>query len=87
MVKNGGTRDFLCLSLLISFKGENSKETIRHSCRTCIVFQARAMGGTRAECANVFAHSICKFEGTDRKHEIRHERSEIKGVVIVNVFK
>ena len=26
MVKNGGTRDFLCLSFLISFKGENSMQ-------------------------------------------------------------
>ena len=42
-----------------------------------MVFQARAMRGTRAECANVFAHSICKFEGTDRKHEMRHEHSEL----------
>ena len=84
MVKNGGTRDFLCLSLLISFNGEKRYDT---SCRTCMVFQARALTGTRAECANIFAHSICKFEGTDRKHEIRHKRSEIKGVVIVNVFK
>ena len=52
-----------------------------------MVFQARAMRGTRTECENVFAHSICKFEGTDRKHEMRHERSELKGEVIVNVFK
>ena len=43
-----------------------------------MVFQARAMRGTRAECANVFAHSICKFEGTDRKHEMRHEHSELR---------
>ena len=43
-----------------------------------MVFQARAMRGTRAECANVFAHSICKFEGTDRKHETRHEHSELR---------
>ena len=71
MVKNGGTRDFLCLSLLISFKGDTS-------CRTCIVFQARAIRGTRAECANFLAHSICKFEGTDRKHEMRHEHSELR---------
>ena len=78
--------DFLCLSLLISFKGENSKG-YDTSCRTCMVFQARAMRGTPAECANVFAHSICKFQGTDRKHEMRHERSELKWVVIVNVFK
>lgn len=41
-----------------------------------MVFQARAMRGTRPECANVLAHSICKFEGTDRKHEMRHEHSE-----------
>ena len=43
-----------------------------------MVFQARAMRGTRAECTNVFAHSICKFEGTDRKHEMRHELSELR---------
>ena len=43
-----------------------------------MVFQARAMRGTRAECANVLAHSICKFEGTDRKHEMRHEHSELE---------
>ena len=43
-----------------------------------MVFQARAMRGTRAECANVFAHSICKFEGTDREHEMRHEHSELR---------
>ena len=43
-----------------------------------MVFQARAMCGTRAGCANVFAHSICKFEGTDRKHEMRHEHSELR---------
>ena len=51
-----------------------------------MVFQARAMRGTRAECANVLTRSICKLEGTDRKHEMRHERSELEGVVIVNVF-
>ena len=39
-----------------------------------MVFQARAMRGTRAECANI----LCKFEGTDRKHEMRHEHSELK---------
>ena len=43
-----------------------------------MVFQARAMRGTRAEWANFFAHSICKFEGTDRKHETRHEHSELR---------
>ena len=48
------------------------------SCRTCMVFQARAMLGTRAECENVFAHSICKFEGTDKKHEMRHKHSELR---------
>ena len=42
-----------------------------------MAFQARAMRGTRAECANVFAHSICKFEGTDRKHETRQEHSAL----------
>ena len=52
--QNGGTRDFLCASLLISFKGENSKG-YDTSCRTCMVFQARAMRGTRPECA------ICLF--------------------------
>ena len=36
------------------------------------------MRGTRAERANVFAHSICKFEGTDRKHKMRHEHSELR---------
>ena len=36
------------------------------------------MRGTRAERANVFAHSICKFECTDRKHEMRHEHSEVR---------
>ena len=41
-------------------------------------FQARAMRGTRAEWANFFAHSICKFEGTDKKHETRHEHSELR---------
>ena len=43
-----------------------------------MVFQARAMRDTRAERANVFAHSICKFEGTDKKHEMRHEHSELR---------
>ena len=43
-----------------------------------MVFQTRAMRGTRAECANVLAHSTCKFEGTDRKHEMRHEHSEFR---------
>ena len=43
-----------------------------------MVFQARAMRSTRAECANVLAHSICKFEGTDRKHEMRLEHSELR---------
>lgn len=43
-----------------------------------MVFQARAMRGTRAECANVLAHSICKFQETDRKHEMRHEHSELR---------
>ena len=63
--------------IIISFKGENSKG-YHTSCRTCMVFQARAMRGTRPECANVLAHSICKFEGTDRKHEIRHKHSELR---------
>ena len=43
-----------------------------------MVSQACAMRGTRAECANVFAHSICKFEGTDRKQEMRDEHSELR---------
>ena len=75
---------FRCYLVL---KARTAKKRYDTSCRTCMVFQARAMRGTRAECANVLAHSICKFQGTDRKHEMRHELSELKGVVIVNVFK
>ena len=61
-----------------SLKARTAKKRYDTSCRTCTVFQARAMRGTPAECANVLAHSICKFEGRDRKHEMRHEHSELR---------
>ena len=55
MVKNGGTGNFLFFSLLISFAGGNSKETIWQFAARA-VFDARAIHGTRVECADVFAH-------------------------------
>ena len=55
MVKNGGTRNFLCLSLLTSFAGRNSEKAISHFAAHAVV-DARAIRGARVEFANVFAH-------------------------------
>ena len=62
----GGTRNVLFLSLLRSFAGGNSKETIRHFMPhlqsvmhvLCVahVQSAGAKRGARVERANVFAH-------------------------------
>ena len=62
----GGTRNVLVLSLLRSFAGGNSKETIRHFMPhlqsvmhvLCVahVQSSGAKRGARVERANVFAH-------------------------------
>ena len=78
MVKNGGTRDFLCLSLLISFKGENSKETIRHL--------LPHVSGPSSTCYAWYTRTVCKFFCSfnmqicieRQKHEMRHEDSELR---------
>ena len=66
MVKNGGTRKYLSVSLLTSFAGGNSKETIRHLAARAI-FDAR-MRGARVSVQIFFINKCASLRaGTGKK--------------------